>query len=48
VLFQSNADLFSLIGLFLSFILAATAFTIMRQKIKRLDRSVPCIPEQSP
>lgn len=48
VLFQSNADLFSLIGLFLSFILAATAFTIMRQKIKKLDRSVPCIPERLP
>jgi hypothetical protein len=44
VLAPSNQDFFSLLGLFLAFVLAASAFLYMRHKAKQLDRSIPCIP----
>lgn len=37
-------DTAALLGLGLSFVLAATAFGLMRRKIKQLDRSVACPP----
>jgi protease PrsW len=41
---SSNQDLFSLLGLFLAFLLAASAFIYLRHKAKELDRSIPCVP----
>jgi hypothetical protein len=41
---SSNQDLFSLLGLFLAFLLAASAFIYLRHKAKQLDRSIPCVP----
>lgn len=44
-IFSSNADVLSLVGLVLVFILANVAFGIMRRKIKELDLAVPCSPQ---
>ena len=39
-----NSDLWALIGLLLAFVLATTAFAIIRKTIRDLDRSVRCPP----
>lgn len=46
-IFPQNADLLALTGLILVFILANTAFGIMRRKIKQLDLATPC-PDRRP
>ncbi|MDD1743869.1 MAG: PrsW family intramembrane metalloprotease [Methanomassiliicoccales archaeon] len=41
-IFPQNADILSIVGLIIVFVLANTAFGIMRRRIKELDLSVPC------
>ncbi len=41
-IFPQNADILGFVGLILVFILANTAFGIMRRRIKELDLAVPC------
>jgi RsiW-degrading membrane proteinase PrsW (M82 family) len=45
-IFPQNADLLALIGLVIVFVLAQTAFGIMRRRIKQLDLATPCPPYQ--
>jgi len=44
MLVPSGQDLFSYVGLGLSLVLAVSAFVLMRNKAKQLDRSIPCAP----
>jgi hypothetical protein len=41
-IFPQNADILGIVGLIIVFILANTAFGIMRRRIKELDLAVPC------
>ena len=43
-IFPQNADVMSLAGLFLVFVMANAAFAIMRRRVKELDLSTPCPP----
>jgi len=44
-IFPENAEILGIVGLVLIFILANSAFGIMRRKIKELDLAVPCPPQ---